>query len=192
MRHFHVSQTLRMTVSKTVLPIEQYLHQPQRVIQAITDPKQIEQIAPSLFRLQLRPLQFMMLKIQPIVDLKVWTQADGTLHLQSLACDLRGAESLQKSFTLKLEGKLSPHQAGTTTELRGKADLEVQVEVPSPLRLMPEAALKTAGSAFLNGILLTIKYRLEHQLMRDYHRWVKEQSLEPKASTMIPMPGLTS
>jgi hypothetical protein len=178
MRHFHVFQTLRMPVPNATIPIERYLQQSQRLIQAMIDPKQVEPLDPSRFRLYLRSLQFMMFKIRPVVDLQVWTETDGTLHLKSLGCELRGAEVLQKSFHLQLKGQLLPDREGTATELRGRADLDVQVEVPPPLRLMPEATLKAAGNTFLNGILLTIKYRLEQRLVRDYHRWVKAQSLE--------------
>ncbi len=173
MRHFQVSQTLKMVVPNEVIPIEHYLRQPQRLVQAITDPSRIQQVAPSHFRLQLRPLQFMMLRFEPTVDLQVWTQAEGTLQLRSLACEIRGAEFLAQSFRLELAGTLSPHRRGTATELQGKADLKVQVDVPPPLKLLPEPVLESSGRAFLNSILLTIKYRLERQLVQDYHRWVK-------------------
>ncbi|MEM8673417.1 MAG: DUF1997 domain-containing protein [Cyanobacteria bacterium P01_G01_bin.67] len=180
MRNFQVSQTLKMVVPNEVIPIEHYLRQPQRLVQAITDPSRIQQLTPSHFRLQLRPLQFMMLRLKPTVDLEVWTKAEGILHLRSLDCQIQGAEFLPQSFHLELTGILSPHRQGRTTELRGKADLKVQVDVPSPLKLLPNPVLEQSGRAFLNGILLTIKYRLERQLVQDYQRWVKRKLAQPK------------
>ena len=192
MRHFQVSQTLKMAVPNEVIPIEHYLRQPQRLVQAITDPSRIQELSLCHFRLQLKPLQFMMFSIQPIVDLKVWTQAEGVLHLRSLDCQIRGAEFLSHSFSLELAGTLSPHRRETTTELRGKADLKVQVEVPSPLKLLPEPVLERSGRTFLNGILLTIKYRLERQLVQDYRRWVKANPTELLSPLVMPMESLTS
>ncbi len=173
MHQFQVSQTLKMGVPNELIPIEHYLRQPQRLVQAITDPSRIQQLAPSQFRLQLRPLQFMMLRLEPTVDLQVWIQDEGTLHLRSLDCEIRGGDFLPQSFRLELAGTLSPHRLLTTTELRGKVDLKVQVDVPLPLKLIPEPVLSSSGRAFLNGILLTIKYRLERQLVQDYRRWVQ-------------------
>jgi hypothetical protein len=192
MRHFQVSQTLKMVVPNEAISIEHYLRQPQRLVQAITDPSRIQQLAPSHFRLQLRPLQFMMLRLEPIVDLQVWTQAEGTLHLRSLDCQIRGAEFLPQSFALELAGILSPHRQGRTTELRGKADLKVRVDVPPPLKLLPDPVLEQSGRAFLNGILLTIKYRLERQLVQDYQRWVKAKLAQPKTHLTMPVGSLAS
>ena len=42
------------------------------------------------------------------VDLQVWTEAEGTLHLRSLDCEIRGAQFLQQSFALELTGTLAP------------------------------------------------------------------------------------
>jgi hypothetical protein len=192
MKSFRVSQTLRMTVPQEPIPIEHYLRQPHRLVQAITDPSRIQQLDHARFRLGLRPLTFMMINIRPTADLRVWTQADGTLYLESLSCDLGGAESLSKSFELSLTGQLAACRLSTATELRGEANLTVQVDVPAALRLMPDALLQSAGDAFLQGILLTIKYRLERQLLQDYRCWVKTHADEPNASLLRSAAGLAS
>ena len=173
MRNFQVSQNLKMLVPNEVIPIEQYLRQPERLVQAITDPRQIQQLAPSHFRLRLRPLKFMMLRLEPTVDLQVWTEAKGILYLKALDCEIRGVQFLKDSFSLELAGTLLPCTRGSNTELSGKADLKIQVEVPPPLKVIPESVLESSGRAFLKGILLTMKYRLERQLVQDYRRWVK-------------------
>ncbi len=192
MRHFQVSQTLKMVVPNEVIPIEHYLRQPQGLVQAITDPSRIQQLALSHFRLQLKPLQFMMLQIQPMVDLKVWTQGDGVLHLRSLDYEIQGAKFLAQSFHLELAGTLSPHRRGATTELRGKANLKIQVEVPPALKLLPKPVLDSSAKTFLNGILLTIKHRLEHQLLRDYYNWVKANQTSLISPRVMQMESMTS
>ncbi|MGK7892378.1 MAG: DUF1997 domain-containing protein [Xenococcus sp. (in: cyanobacteria)] len=181
-----------MSVPNEVIPIDQYLRQPQRLVQAITDPSRIQQLAPSHFRLSLRPLKFMMLRLEPTVDLQVWTEAQGLLHLKALDCEIKGAQFLKDSFSLELAGMLSPHRRGSKTELSGKADLKIQVEVPSPLQLIPESVLESSGRAFLKGILLTIKYRLEGQLIQDYRRWVRAKSTQPKSLPSMSLEGSAS
>lgn len=175
-----------MQVPNELIPIEHYLRQPQRLVKAITDANRIQPLAPSCFRLQLRSLQFMMLRFEPVADLQVWTQSDGTLQLRSLNCEIRNAEALNQSFKLELVGTLTPYRQGTTTELRGKADLTVQVGIPAPLKLIPESVLKTSGEAFLNSILLTIKSRLERQLVQDYRHWARANQTTQISSLAAP------
>ena len=74
----------------------------------------------------------------------------------------------------------------------GQADLKVQVDVPLPLKLLPEPVLERSGQAFLNGILLTIKYRLERQLVQDYRRWVKAKPAGLMSPLAIPVESPTS
>ena len=186
-RHFHVTQTLKMQVPNEQVPIEHYLRQPERLVEAITDASRVKHLAPSCFQLRLRSLQFMMLKFEPVTDLQVWTQPDGTLQLRSLNCEVQGADFLNQSFHLELVGTLAPYCRETSTELRGQADLTVQIEIPAPLKLIPEPVLRTSGEAFLNGILLTVKSRLEQKLVQDYRCWAKGQQktqLSPLATSL--------
>ncbi|MFQ4145477.1 DUF1997 domain-containing protein [Chlorogloeopsis sp. ULAP02] len=187
MLKLHASQDLTMNVPNQAVPIEHYLRQPQRLVEAVTDRTQVEPLSKSDFRLKLRPLNFMMFSFKPIVDLQVLAQADGTIHLRSLACEIHGVEYLQKSFKFNLTGNLSPESRGSATLLKGRADLIVQVELPPALLLTPKSILETAGNTFLNGILLTMKHRLERQLVRDYQAWAKGMQVIANTSSMIPI-----
>ena len=192
MRSFHVSQRLQLNVINEAIPIEHYLRQPQRIVSAIADSNRVEQLSLSRFRLRMRSLQFMMLRFQPLAELEVRAQDDGSIHLKSEKCEVDGAEFLQDSLSLQLSGKLSPHKVGPITEMVGHADLSVQVDVPPPLQLVPDPLLQRTGTAFLNGILLTIKHRLERQLVRDYRRWVNRQSPNPVSTVNTSVSHLTS
>ena len=61
------------------------------------------------------------------------------------------------------------------THLKGQADLEVQVELPSPLSLTPLPILETTGNGLLKSVLITIKKRLTHQLLIDYYKWANDE-----------------
>ena len=187
MQSFHVSQDLKLNVRNESIPIEHYLRQPQRLVGAITNASRVEQLSPSRFRLRLRSLQFMMLRFQPVAELEVRAQDDGSIHLKSLNCEVEGAEFLRDSFSLQLVGTLSPKRFGPETQLLGKADLNVELEVPAPLKLVPASVLRRTGTVFLNGILLTIKQRLERQLLRDYRRWATVESPRPIPPADVPM-----
>lgn len=167
---FTASQSVEIAVPQQLTFIQHYLRQPQRLVNALVDPSRIEQLSEECFRLKMRPLAFLTLSIQPTVDLKVWAEANGTIHLQSTGCEIRGIEYINQRFDLNLKGHLSPDQINNES-LIGQADLEVQVELPLPFSLTPTPILEAAGNSLLKSVLLTIKQRLQHHLLADYQRW---------------------
>ena len=173
---FNASQSVEITVPEQPIPIQHYLRQPQRLVNALVDQSRIEQLNDEDFRIKMRPLTFMALSIQPTVDLRVWAESNGTIHLQSVACEIRGVEYIDRRFALNLKGYLSPCQMDGKVCLTGKADLKVQVELPLPFSLTPMPILEAAGNSLLKSVLLTIKQRLLHQLLVDYRRWASVQS----------------
>jgi hypothetical protein len=112
---FTASQSVEIAVPQQITFIQHYLRQPQRLVNALVDPSRIEQLSEECFRLKMRPLAFMTLSIQPTVDLKVWAEANGTIHLQSTGCEIRGIEYINQRFDLNLKGHLSPCQINNET-----------------------------------------------------------------------------
>jgi hypothetical protein len=172
---FSAVQSIDLAVPEQPIPIQHYLRQPQRLIQALIDPRQVEPLGEDCFRFKMRPLSFMTLSLQPTVDLRIWADPDGTTHLQSIGCEIRGVEYINQRFNLQLVGQLAPLQISSKTYLKGQADLQVQVELPPPLALTPRPLLEATGNGLLRSVLLTIKQRLAHQLLSDYCAWVAAQ-----------------
>jgi hypothetical protein len=168
---FNASQSVEIAVTQQRVPVQHYLRQPRRLVNALVDQSRLEQLRDNCFRLKMRPLEFMMLSIQPTVDLKVWAEPDGTIYLKSVACEIRGVEYINQRFALNLKGVLYPVEHDGVTYLKGKADLEVQVELPPPFWLTPQPILETTGNGLLKSVLLTVKQRLMHHLLLDYRRW---------------------
>lgn len=183
---FTASESVEIAVPEQPIPIQHYLRQPQRLVNALVDPSRIEQLSEEDFRLKMRPLTFMTLSIQPTVDLRVWAESNGTIHLQSVACEIRGVDYINQRFALNLKGHLSPCQINGETHLTGNADLEVQVELPPLFWLTPTPILEAAGNGLLKSVLLTIKQRLLYQLLVDYRRWVSD-NLEVTGSEQSPV-----
>jgi len=186
---FTASQSVEIAVPRQPIPIQHYLRQPQRLVNALVDHSRIEQLSEECFRVKMRPLAFMTLSIQPIVDLKVWAESNGTVHLQSIGCEIRGTEYINQRFALNLKGHLSPCQFNNETRLKGKADLEVIVELPLPFSLTPTAILEAAGNGLLRSVLLTIKQRLLHQLLADYQSWVSDKNEEISSEQGLIVPS---
>lgn len=192
MNEFHASQALRLRVPNEAIPIEHYLRQPQRLVQAITDSRRIEVLGDGVYRLSLRPLQFMGISIEPTADLQVTSRSDGTLRLESVGCQVKGPNYLRfvnDTFDMALQGTLTPHREANHTELQGQADLQIELELPPPIRYMPNSMLDRTGKAFLSGILNTIKNRIERQLVEDYRAWVATTLATSEAKQQESMHG---
>ncbi len=168
---FVASQSVELMVPEQPVPIQHYLRQPQRLVHAIADPNLIQQLSPEHFRLKMHPLNFMTLSFQPTVDLKVWADFDGTVHLRSIGCEIRGLDYINQRFALDVRGKLYPTHTNGVTKLIGRADLKVRVDIPLPFSLTPQPILETTGNGLLKSVLLRIKQRLMHQLLLDYSQW---------------------
>jgi hypothetical protein len=169
---FTASQSVEIAVPKQPIAIQHYLRQPQRLVNALVDNSRIQQLSEEIFRLKMRPLAFMSLSIQPTVDMRVWADKDGIIYLRSAGCEILGFEYVNQRFALNLKGYLSPYQTNAGTRLQGKADLEVEVELPPPFSLTPKPILEATGNGLLKSVLLTVKQRLLHQLLVDYRHWV--------------------
>ncbi|QLE55227.1 DUF1997 domain-containing protein [Nostoc sp. TCL26-01] len=176
---FTASQSVEIAVPQQPIPIQHYLRQPQRLVNALVDQRRIHQLSEEVFRLKMRPLAFMSLSIQPTVDMRVWAESNGIIYLRSVGCEILGFEYINQRFSLNLRGYLSPYQLSTGTRLQGKADLEVQVELPPPFSLTPKPILETTGNGLLKSVLMTVKQRLLHQLLVDYRQWVVSQTQAP-------------
>ncbi|GAB1538594.1 DUF1997 domain-containing protein [Scytonema sp. NUACC21] len=187
---FTASQLVAIAIPEQPIPIQHYLRQPQRLVRALFDPNRVEQLSEEVFRLKLRPLSFMSLSIQPSVDLKVTVESNGTIRLQSVGCEILGIEYINQRFSLNLKGYLSPEEQNTGAHLKGRADLEVKLDLPPPFSFTPKPILETTGNGLLKSILLTIKQRLQHQLLADYRNWARLQTQQirrTKDSTQLPI-----
>jgi Protein of unknown function (DUF1997) len=175
---FIADQSVHLPVNQQKVPIQHYLRQPHRLVQALVDPDRIQQVSDDEFCLTMRPLSFFGFNLQPTVYLQVWAEADGTVHLKSTNCEIRGVDYINQRFSLELLGKLSPQERQGETYLQGCADLQVQVALPPPLWFTPKQILEAAGNGLLKSVLVTVKQKLMHQLLSDYVKWSNTAQLQ--------------
>ena len=174
---FNTSESVQIAVDNAEVPIQHYLRQPRRVVEAIADPKLMQQMSDELYELKMRPIDFMeMYHFQPIVLLKVWSGSNGSVYLQSEDCQIEGIDYINRRFSLKLKGVLYPNESDGQTTLLGQADLEVGVELPTALMFTPKSFLEVAGNKLLKSVLGRIKNKLTTQLVQDYRSWASQES----------------
>lgn len=171
---FSAKTPVSIAVPEAPIAINTYLSDPDRLVNVLGDPRRIQKISHDVYRIAIKPLSFLVLNLQPIVDLQVWTEPNGTVRLQSVGYEVRGVDYARYGFNLDLTGKLYPTIRHGRTFLIGRAALQVSVELPPILQFTPQAIIEATGSAMLGGILGTIESRLRHDLIPDYQLWAQE------------------
>ncbi len=176
--YFQAEEIVNLEVKQQIIPIQHYLRQPSRLVKAIAEKKLMTPLSDDCYRLEMRPISFLeTYKFQPVAVLKVWSGASGNVYLNSVSCEIRGLEYLNRRFTLHLKGKLTPVETeDKQVYLKGKANLSVKVDLPPPLWLTPKPLLQSTGNSILKGVLMRIKHRLMSQLLTDYYDFVKAEN----------------
>lgn len=185
---FFTSLTVDFPVVERSIPIRHYLRQPQRLVKAIAHKSQIDTLGSDRYRLKMRPLNFLSLTIQPVVDLRVWSDASGHLLLRSTDCHINGIDYIDQRFHLNLRGELHTQQVNGVTHLQGCAELEVKVTIPFPLSLTPQPLVEVTGQSLLKGVLATMKQRLSHHLLADYEHWAEDDLVISQMGSQIHSP----
>lgn len=178
MLHLAAQQSLKMQVAQKSVPLRHYLKQPRRLVHALMNPSQVKDLGQGRFRLSLKAFQFLMLNIQPVVDLHIDTSTDCRVKVRSIHCQIYGNDFINQRFDLALSGVLKLREQGKATYVTGQADLAITVDLPPMLRLTPRPLLESTGNRLLKGVLATMQQRLIYQLAADYTRWSAQQTAQ--------------
>ena len=162
---FSASQALQLSVEQHADQLPDYLNDEERVIGALLDPKQLENLSGGRYRYTVTRLQVFQLQIQPVVEL-VARRSANRIELEAVDCQLEGL-GIVEDFQLTLESWLESGPEG----VHGEAALAVNVSQPSLLKLIPAKVLEATGRSLLAGILLGIKTRVQQQLLNDFEAW---------------------
>lgn len=133
--------------------ISDWLSDERRVALSIWDEKLMTDLGQSTYRLQLMSLQFVTIRLSPSVDSRMWIEKDSdglpVFRLQSIDFDpnvelFPGLNIPAESLAIQIEvvGELKPSRDGKGVE--GRIGFVSGGDLPPPMRLLPEPALKSA------------------------------------------------
>ena len=144
--------------------------QQERVVGAMLDPKKLKTLGPGSFRYEVTSFKVFQLEVNPVVSIAVVNSEGNKLQMHATDSELDGL-GLVDEFELMLDATLIATENG----LLGEAFLAVTVSQPPLLKLIPPKLLESTGHSILNGILLGIKARVGHQLIKDFSNWCREE-----------------
>lgn len=178
MLRLSANQSTHMRIQQHAVPVSHYLKQPRRLVRALMNPAQVDELGHDTFRFHLRGFEFLMLKIRPVVDLKIDVSQPGLLRVRAVDCWIKGNETINEQFSLELSGFLTLEDQDGFAQLNGEAKLAIAVGLPPVLQMTPMSLIEATGNQILRGILSTMKQRLNRQLAADYEQWSREQATD--------------
>ncbi|KAJ8904465.1 hypothetical protein NDN08_000982 [Rhodosorus marinus] len=149
---------------------------PEAVITACWSENLIQKLGNGVYRTSLPPLQFLHFKINASVDVRAqYDESIDGIRLVSVRSlvEVPRLGLNEHTFNMKLTGHLSPIEKGQRTHFDGSADLEISLDLPPLLRLMPKSAINAAGAQLTNGVLRSMRHNLIQNFTSAYRSWLQ-------------------
>lgn len=164
--------------------ISGWLSDERRVALSIWDPQLITELGKSVYQLQVMQLQFVTITLAPTVDVKMWTTVDSSdlpsFSLQSISFDPNlqilpgiGVNADSLGIVIEVVGDLRPTQDGMG--VTGKIAFESGGELPPPMRLLPEPALKAASDTICDTVTQFAIQSFQQGAIAKYKEYAAQQ-----------------
>jgi hypothetical protein len=132
--------------------VKKWLSNDKQIAVSIWDPKLIKEIEPKVYRLKCMTLMFVTIQLAPHVDVRMYEEEQGSIFkLESVAFDPNiqilpgvGVSADQLGILIDVVGELHPSRDCKGVD--GKIGFVTKGELPPPMRLLPEQALKSSLS----------------------------------------------
>lgn len=167
--------------------ISEWLEDGRGLALSIWDDSLIEELNDNLYRLQTMKLQFVTIQLSPSVDMRMWTDSDSdtmpVFSLQSVGFDPNiqllpgvGISAASLGIQIEVDGELRPTLDGRGVQ--GKISFATQGNLPPPLRLLPEPALKLASDTINETIVQFAINSFETGARKKYEEFIKMRQKE--------------
>ncbi|KAK1563073.1 hypothetical protein Q3G72_021957 [Acer saccharum] len=170
---------------------DQYLEDKPRVFNAIFPDKQrCHQLTQEEWRIQMLPIEFLVLTVWPVVDMRLRCKTGGrdyppqvplditkVLELDITRWQLRGLDNiLQPShFSLGVKGALYSDRRGTRSRLKGQLEMNISFVLPTMLVLVPEDVRRSLAESVLTRLMENMKHKVNDSLLADYSKFKRER-----------------
>ena len=128
--------------------VRKWLSSDEQIAMSIWDEKLITKLEPKVYRLKLMTLMFVTIQLAPHVDVNMYTDDEkGSFNIESVAFDPNiqilpgvGVSADSLGILIDVVGELYPSKDGKGVD--GKIGFVTSGNLPPPMRLLPEQALK--------------------------------------------------
>lgn len=153
-------------------------------IQAVLNARSLqsfESLDANTFRCILPSLQLLNFEAAPVLDLRV-TPMDGNCTVEMLSCKFQGSELVEQQndhFSAFMMNHMTWNTDDSDPFLEVDVKLNLTLEIyTQPFTLLPTSAVEIPGNLMMQALVDRFVPMLMEQLIRDYTKWVNQQSLK--------------
>lgn len=171
---------------------DDYLEDKPRIFNAMfPDKHRSQQLNQDEWRIQMLPLQLLVLNVWPVVDLRLRCKSRGrdyppdvphhitkVLELDITRWELQGLDNVvdPSHFTLIVKGTLYPDRRGNRSRLRGHLEMNISFVLPPALALVPENVRDSLGKGVMTKLVESMKQKVDGSLLADYRKFKRERA----------------
>uniref|UniRef100_A0A0A9FXD2 DUF1997 domain-containing protein n=1 Tax=Arundo donax TaxID=35708 RepID=A0A0A9FXD2_ARUDO len=162
---------------------DEYLQDRARVFRAMfPDESRSQQLSDGEWRIQMLPLQFLLLTVRPVVVMQLRHRGGAGLQLGVTEWELRGLDSgyVPASFDLGVRGSLFADRSrgcrAGKSRMRGHLEIAITCVLPPPLRLVPEGVLRGVAESVLSRLAEKMKRDVDVGLVADFQKYRREKA----------------
>ncbi|KAF0906893.1 hypothetical protein E2562_013283 [Oryza meyeriana var. granulata] len=179
----------RCPVFSAPVSFDEYLLDRARIFRAMfPDESRCQRLSDEEWRVQMLPLQFLLLTVHPVVVMQLRHRA-GVLELRITEWELRGLERgyAPVSFDLGVRGSLYADRSRCrrTCRLRGHLEIAISCVLPPPMRLVPDAVMRGVAESVLQRLAEKMKRDVDVGLIADFQRFRREKAAAAAATGKV-------
>mmetsp|Transcript_38818 Transcript_38818/g.124442 ORF Transcript_38818/g.124442 Transcript_38818/m.124442 type:complete len:221 (-) Transcript_38818:3-665(-) len=152
---------------------------PYRLVCAAWDPRMVDSLTESTFRLRQEPVDFAgVMRLSTAVTVEV-RQRGTALRMKSsdIACLVSFNDERERRLDvgIDLDGTLLPQTDRNNAQLAGSFDFTVEGKLVGPLIFLPDPALSAATQLVTSGIIRYAQDRFVNGIRDDFRNWLLRQ-----------------
>ncbi|KAG6539969.1 hypothetical protein Mapa_018670 [Marchantia paleacea] len=169
------SRVEKVVIRESEKPLAEYMRLPASQY-SVLDAERIERVDENSFRCYAPRLKFFNFEVGPVLLVRVEEQPDGCC-IRLLSCTLEGSPIVvaqNQKFTASMVNRVSyrdSKESSTDKELISDTTIQVTLEIPDAVSIIPKAAIEGTGSNVLAQVLKVMIPRFLGQLGKDYNAW---------------------
>ncbi|MGK7909774.1 MAG: DUF1997 domain-containing protein [Synechococcus sp.] len=167
----YANQAGEVDMSTPLAPLSDYLRQHEQWIETCFQPLKVTPLSTDSYMLKFFRMGALGFDLEPCFGIQIGSKGDRLFYLHSIP--LSGDSDLPYTVDCTSEFRLDEvgGQDGPTTRVYWTLHLDIEVELPRFLQVLPRNRVRSVAEALVNQVARRMCNRLTQNICQDYDGW---------------------